>query len=98
MKIKHKIKGAEMNEFDEIIAISDMIVEVVHILSSKRVEMGFTQKEFAKKIGMTHSELSRFEKLDAIPRIDTVAKIAYSLGVKIFAFDYGIRDRLWGEK
>jgi Predicted transcriptional regulators len=47
----------------------------------KRVEAGLSQKELAQAIGVSPPAINRFEKGIKSPSIETLAKLASSLGV-----------------
>ena len=48
-----------------------------------RVKSGLTQRQLAEKCEIKQSAIARMESLQAIPRLDTMIKIARSLNVKI---------------
>ncbi len=52
-------------------------------IKEKRLELGLTQEELAKKIGIDQSDLSKIEKGTANPTIKMIKRIADSLNSKI---------------
>ncbi len=62
---------------------AEMVADVVNELIEARVKKGWTQRDLAQKTGLKQPAIARFESLDSIPVLDTVAKIALSLGVKL---------------
>ena len=48
-----------------------------------RLEKGFTQKEFCKKVGLDAAYLSNIENGNMNPTVATVEKIAKALGVQV---------------
>ncbi len=59
--------------------VSDIISELITIRKKKNV----TQRDLAKMTGLKQSAIARIEKLHAIPRMDTIAKIANALNASI---------------
>ncbi len=47
-----------------------------------RLCAGLTQKELADRIGTTQSAIARLERGNALPKLDTLHKLAVALGVK----------------
>ena len=67
-------------------AIIDDATEVARIvgeLSKARIDRGLTQRDLAKLTGLKQSAIARFETLQAIPRIDTMVRIARALNISI---------------
>ncbi|MHC5249225.1 helix-turn-helix domain-containing protein [Enterococcus sp. LJL90] len=58
-------------------AIQEIILKIV----STRREQKITQCQLAKKIGMSQSQLAKIETLDTTPKIDTLLRILYGLGL-----------------
>ncbi len=53
------------------------------IISSKRHEKGFTQKELAEKLNVTDKAVSKWERDVALPDINTIPKLAEILDISI---------------
>jgi transcriptional regulator with XRE-family HTH domain len=49
-------------------------------LREARSEMGLTQRQFAKKIGMKAHNINQYEQSRARPQFETLRKIATALG------------------
>jgi DNA-binding XRE family transcriptional regulator/predicted RNase H-like HicB family nuclease len=49
----------------------------------KRQDLGLTQAEFGKRLGVTRQAIHLFEAKGANPRLDTLEKIADALGVDL---------------
>lgn len=49
----------------------------------KRLELGISQSEMAKRLGVTQSAVSQFESLGSNPRLVTLMTYAQALEVKI---------------
>lgn len=52
-------------------------------IAVRRVEAGLSQVEFAKLMGVTQSQISRWENGDSNPTIETLARIAFRLNLHI---------------
>lgn len=48
-----------------------------------RLQKGITQTKLSEMTGVRQTAISRLEKGETNPRIDTVVKIAHALGMKI---------------
>ncbi len=62
---------------------AEIVVGIVNELIAARVKKGWSQRELARRTGLKQPAIARFESLDSIPVLDTVAKIAFHLGVKL---------------
>lgn len=60
-------------------AVADIISEIIKV----RVRKNISQRELAKMCGIRQSAIARMERLQAIPRLDTIAKVAACLDIKI---------------
>ena len=77
-EIMNKVKGDEEIERNELEAVEKVAV-MVSKLVLKRVKKGYSQRELAEKIGMKQPALARIERLDVMPRVDTLMRIALAL-------------------
>lgn len=73
-------------------------VDPPHVLASNvyrlRKDRGLTQEQLAEAVGVRQPRIAEVERGDANPRLDTLAKLAYALGVPPFALlDPGYLDR-----
>ena len=59
--------------------VSNIILSLIEARNAK----GFTQRDLADKSGIKQSAIARMESLQAVPRIDTLAKLAHFLDVNI---------------
>ena len=57
--------------------------ELIEQVIKARIELGLTQAELAKKIGMKQSNISRFESGEYNPSIEFLSKIATGLNKTI---------------
>ena len=53
---------------------------MIGLLIEQRHNQGMTQKDLAKEAGLTQSVIARLESKKAIPRLDTLLKVADALG------------------
>ena len=60
-------------------AVADIISEIIKVRTRKNI----SQRELSKMCGICQPAIARMESLQAIPRLDTVAKIAACLDIKI---------------
>lgn len=56
---------------------------VIRQLVVTRVDSGLTQKELAAKCGLTQSAIARMEKMQAMPRLDTLITVAKALNLSL---------------
>lgn len=75
--------ASESEDNRRVIDTARMVSDIVSSLVRARVERGLSQRDLAKMCGLRQSAIARMEKLQAIPRLDTVAKIASCLSIEI---------------
>ena len=73
---------------NDTIKIAENLGFLVSELVKFRVDKGLTQRDLAEITGLKQSAIARFEKLNAIPRMDTVITIAHFLGYTLTLCDY----------
>lgn len=74
------IKDSEVKrEFDALESEFQLIREMI----KARREAGLTQKELAERTGLQQSNISRIENGNGNPSLETLNKIAQSLGKKL---------------
>ena len=77
-------ENINLNKEDEKdFEISNIVAEIVARLVSRRLELGVSQRELAKRTGIKQPMIARIEKFESIPRLDTLVKIALALDLKI---------------
>ena len=74
-------------------------VDPPHVLASNvyrlRKDRGLTQEQLAEAVGVRQPRIAEVERGDANPRLLTLSKLAYALGVPVFALlDPDYLDRL----
>jgi predicted transcriptional regulator len=60
----------------------ELIDQFAHLVS-KRMLTGITQKEFAKRIGMSQPQLAKLEMLDRLPSLKTIERYAAGLNLEM---------------
>ena len=58
-------------------------IQIIRALIISRNKKGMSQREFAKKIGITQSALARFETGGTNPTLSFLQKITTGLGLKL---------------
>lgn len=56
--------------------------KLVSAMIRRRRMLGLTQEQVAKRAGLTQSVVARLENSPHIPRIDTLQKVAFALGLR----------------
>lgn len=76
---KKEIKSIDPDRMNELAAVA----QLVNAIRQRRVELGWTQKELAEKVGLHQESIARIENGGSIPRLDTVFKLAIALGMSL---------------
>lgn len=71
------------NEDKEYFKFSDMVNEIIIQLITRRINLNMSQRDLAKITGIKQPMIARIEKFDSLPRLDTIVKMAYALGMAI---------------
>ncbi|MHB1685119.1 MAG: helix-turn-helix domain-containing protein [Bacilli bacterium] len=61
----------------------EIMAQLVEAIIARRKELGLTQEEVALRAGIRQSAVARLEGGAAIPRLDTIVKIAIGLGLDV---------------
>lgn len=78
----------ELKEDDaskELLEVSENVATIINSIVAARINKGWTQRDLANICGIKQSAIARMERLQAIPRLDTVVKIARKLNMQICA-------------
>lgn len=59
------------------------IIDTLSTLEAQRIKRGYSQAEFAKKVGMTQPQLAKIESLDSMPTLSTLNQYAAGLGLEV---------------
>ncbi len=65
------------------IEIANELARIIKELTETRISSGFTQRQLAQESGVKQSAIARMESLQAIPRLDTLVKVARCLNAKV---------------
>lgn len=71
----------------------DIYEEIRELVKTSRKESGLTQKQLAKKSGLTQANISNLEKGTSHPTIDSLKKIADAIGKRL-VIEFGEREEL----
>mgnify|MGYP004565622079 CR=1 FL=1 len=95
MSIAQKL--AEAKEVDAFAALSgeekaeaDWLAEIAVQIHRKRAELGLSQKEFAKVIGVSQAMVSKWERGDYNFSVQTLARVFSKLGIP---YTFGMGER-----
>ena len=66
-------------EEKESIELAKDVSTFIETLVEARISMGLTQRQLAEKCGIKQSAIARIERIQVIPRLDTLLKIAKCL-------------------
>lgn len=77
--VRGKIKSISEEEKEEI----ELSAKLVAQLIARREELGLSQRQLSIKSGLKQAAIARLERNNAIPRIDTFARLSKSLGLEI---------------
>ena len=67
----------------QTIEVARDVSDIIASISAARVASGLTQRQVAKMSGIKQSAIARMESLRAIPKLDTVVKVARCLGLSV---------------
>lgn len=59
--------------------VSALIISMI----SRRVELNMTQRDLAEKTGIKQPMIARIERMDSIPRLDTLVKLFTALDLNL---------------
>lgn len=57
--------------------------EASYLITNLRKELGLTQRELAEQTGIKQPQLARIESNKQSPRLETIVRIASSVGYKV---------------
>ena len=82
-----------INEDIELFKYSNMVNEIIVQLNSRRLDLKLSQRDLSEKTGIKQPMIARIEKFESVPRLDTVVRIATSLGLTITFKE--INGKIW---
>ena len=76
------LRNVDINPMEDepIIDERDVFEEIRNQIIKTRTDLGITQKELARKAGLTQANVSKIEKGISRPTIETLIKLARALG------------------
>ena len=74
-------------EMRELLTVSETVASIIAKLTKERISQGLSQRDLAERTGYKQPAIARIETLRVIPKIDTLAKIAYHLNLNLGFFD-----------
>jgi len=77
------VRGSITSLTDEEKNELEFFAEIVSKIIKRRAELNITQRSLAEKSGIKQSAIARLEKLDVIPRIDTLERVLRPLGLRM---------------
>jgi len=77
--VRGNIRSITETEKKEI----DLSAKLVAQLIKRREELGISQRQLSLRSGLKQAAIARLESYNAIPRIDTFARVSKSLGLEI---------------
>ncbi|MCL2400787.1 MAG: helix-turn-helix domain-containing protein [Defluviitaleaceae bacterium] len=81
-KLFAEFNEKEVFDEDELLFVKSLNC-IISTLVSKRIEMKMTQKELAKKVGITKGAICRIETRAKSPSLETLFKMATHLGMTL---------------
>jgi predicted XRE-type DNA-binding protein len=78
-EIKSNLQSLSQSEKEELEITARLVAEVV----KRRMDLGLSQRDIAEIAGIKQSAIARFERLGAIPRMDTFLRMLKPLGLSI---------------
>jgi len=90
MDIEEKIQKAKESTWlteqltPEEIAVAEYTAQIAISIQRQRKIKGYTQKELARKLGVSQVMISRWENGEENFTIATLAKISSALGIKLY--------------
>ncbi|XID92304.1 helix-turn-helix transcriptional regulator [Paenibacillaceae bacterium WGS1546] len=76
---KKELKSIDPDRLNELEAVA----QLVNAIHQRRIELGWTQQELATRVGFHRKSIARIENGGTVPRLDTVMKLVFALGMKI---------------
>lgn len=78
------IKSKDKNT-RETLEVAERVGAIINSITNARISQGVSQRELADRCGVKQSAIARMERLQVMPRLDTVVKVANALGICISA-------------
>lgn len=83
-RVDHFMEWNELKKSFTSLDDADIAVtKVVMAIFERRKELGYSQRDLAKIVGMKQSAIARIESLAVVPKLDTVYRLCEALDLKI---------------
>ncbi|OHE41402.1 MAG: hypothetical protein A2Y16_01585 [Tenericutes bacterium GWF2_57_13] len=92
-RLLNELKSSS-DDANQVVSMSEMVTDIIMRLIDERVNQGLSQQKLAEMCGMKQSGIARIERLQVMPRIDTLAKMAFRLNLVIRLDDGQERTKL----
>ncbi len=79
---KDKRKALSIQEKNRVES-NENLARVITDLYELRCSMGISQRKLAEMTGLKQPAIARMEKIETIPRLDTITKVANALGYSL---------------
>lgn len=66
---------------DADLKANSMMAQMISDIIKRRRVLGLTQGEVASRAGLTQAQVARLENSSQVPRLDTLLKVVYVLGL-----------------
>ena len=77
------LSALSANMSDEDLLYAGIAADIAHAITSKRIDSGLTQKEFADRLGKSQALVSKWENADCNFTLKSLVEIAQKLDMKL---------------
>lgn len=80
---KDKIRNSDDEQLKQDLQEMEELTALMATIIRRRQELGWSQRELAKRCGMPQSSIARMETGISFPRVDTLARVLRELGMTL---------------
>lgn len=80
---KDKVRQSDDEQLKQDLREMEELTALMATIIRRRQELGWSQRELAKRCGMPQSSIARMETGVNFPRVDTLAKVLRELGLTL---------------
>ena len=80
---KDKIRNSDDEQLKQDLQEMEELTALMATIIRRRQELGWSQRELAKRCGMPQSSIARMETGVNFPRVDTLARVLRELGMTL---------------